>query len=208
MHGWMGWCLAILLWLGLGFSVGWYYTVTYYGRTGLPIPTPEVCAALVVYYFSVLNVDTEIQALHWMLAFPVSGALWTLSLVVSARRFGASGGSSGRCALYLAMANAPLVLPGPWMAWVAGATDAGYDWSRMMDVALRRGWVSPWDGLNALYLTLGVGVLMLQGWAYCRAFELRGRQALTHALASGVVLVVSAAVLGALGAWPLRALFE
>lgn len=198
------WAIALGLWLGLGFSVGWYYTVTYYGRTGLPIPTPEVCASLILYYFSVLNVDTEIQAIHWMIVFPATGALWACLLAWLAPRSGAPRPNVAHLALRLSVASLPLILPGPWMAWIAGTTEAGFDWSRMLEVALRRGWVTPWSGLNTLYVICGLAVLALQVTVYRTVFATKGRLAVLHVTTAGIALILAAAVLGSIIAWPLR----
>jgi hypothetical protein len=40
------WFAAVSLWLGLAFSLGWYYTFTYYGRSGWLMPLPEACGGL------------------------------------------------------------------------------------------------------------------------------------------------------------------
>jgi hypothetical protein len=200
--------VAVAVWLGLGLSLGWYYTITYYGRTGIPVPTPESCAALILYYFSVLNVATEVQAVHWMLVFPAAGALWTAALVVLAPRFGAPRPAWWPALRRLALCSLPLVIPGPWLMYVAGTTDAGFEWSRMIAVALRRGGVSPWPGLNALYVGLGIIVVALEIFAYRRTFSLRGLQAWRHAAAAGILLILLAGVTGAVLGIPLRAVFE
>lgn len=65
--------VALLCWLALAVSLGWYYTVTYFGAVGWPMPSVETLGVLFLYYFSVLNVATEIQAVHWLLVFPLRG---------------------------------------------------------------------------------------------------------------------------------------
>ena len=200
--------VALAAWLGLGFSLGWYYTITYYGRTGIPIPTPESCAALILYYFSVLNVATEIQALHWMVVFPMAGALWTVSLVLLAPRFGAPRPDCWPTLRRMAVCSLPLVIPGPWLMWIAGMTDAGFSGERVIAVALRRGGVNPWPGLIALYVGLGLAVLILEVLAYRRLFPLRGLGALRHVAAAGILLILLAAITGAVAAVPLRVVLE
>lgn len=199
---------ALAIWLAVAFSLGWYYTITYYGRTGIPIPTPESCAALILYYFSVINAATEIQAVHWMLAFPVAATLWALALVVTARRFGFAGVSGWRTISLFAVCSLPLALPGPWLMIVAGTTDSGFSAERMLAVALRRGNISPWAGLSALYVGLGVVTLTLQALAYRRVFPMRGLRAWRHAALAAVTLVASAAAIGAIASIPLRTLLE
>jgi hypothetical protein len=199
---------ALAAWLGLGFSLGWYYTITYYGRTGIPVPTPESCAALILYYFSVINVATEIQAIHWMVVFPVAGALWTVSLVLLAPRFGAERPEYWPTLRRVALCSLPLVVPGPWLMHIAGMTEAGFSWERMLAVALRRGGVNPWPGLNALYVGLGLVVVILEVLAYRRAFPLRGLGAWRHVAASGCVLILLGALVGAVVGMPLRVVLE
>jgi hypothetical protein len=202
------WTLAVALWLGLAVSAGWYYTVTYYGRTGLPVPTPEVMASFILYYFSVLNVETELQAVHWMAVFPLAGILWTLCLWVLAPRFNFARPPAGRLALWLALCSIPLVAPAPGMTLVAARTEDGFDAARMLAVALRRGGVAPWPGLNALYLGLGAASLVLEGAVLRRLFSWRGRRGALHGLTAAIALVVAAATAGALAAMPLRAWLE
>ena len=200
--------VALAVWLGVAFSVGWYYTITYYGHTGIPVPTPESCAAIILYYFSVINADTEIQAIHWMVVFPIAGALWAAALIRLVPRFGGTCPAWWRTLRKLALCSLPLAIPGPWLMYIAGTTDQGFHWDRAIAVALRRGNISPWPGLNLLYVSLGVAVLVLQFIAYRRIIALRGGQAWRHTAAAGIVLVVAAALIGAIAVIPLRALLE
>ena len=198
------WAVAILLWLALGFSLGWYYTFTYYGRAGWPMPTPESCAAIVLYYFSVLNVATEIQAVHWMIAFPIAGILWVAALDRVARWLALERPAFERALLTLALATVPLLLPAPWLAYRAGLTDGGFVFRRMLDVALRHGFVTPPSWLNPICFALGLVALGLQAHAYHRLYAGAGRKAWIHVPAAVIALTVAACVLGAVVALPLR----
>lgn len=200
--------LGTALYLALGFSLGWYYTFTYYGRTGIPMPHPESCAAIVLYYFSVLNADTEIQAVHWMAVFPLSGMLWALSLSRLAPRFGAPAISIRRVYLVTAFACIPLVAPGPAMAILAGWQDDAFTFDRMIAVALRRGNRTPDTWLTPLYLTLGLAALTLQWRALRRCFQQSFGSAIQHYLVSAIVLFVAAAIFGAALSVPLRLFLE
>jgi hypothetical protein len=202
------WTAAVVLWVGLGFSLGWYYTFTYYGRAGWPMPVPEGWAAILLYYFSVLNIATEGQAVHWMIAFPAAGSLWTACLQATAPRLGLERPPWRRAALMLAVATVPLALPGPAMAWLAGQTEAGFAWDRMLAVALRRGNIryGPW--LTPVYFGLGCLCLALQ-WGFCRRlYGGSGRRGWGHYPLAAIVLVVAACVIGAALGLPLRLLLE
>lgn len=202
-------CAAFFIWLGVGLSLGWYYTFTYYGRTGVPMPTIEPCAALVLYYFSVLNVRTEIQAIHWMLSFPIAGALWPLALQAVARYMKIAAPPFYDAYFRLSCAAVPLVLPAPWMTWVAGyKPGAGFAFSRMLLVALRREEQSPWSTLTPLYLAFGFAVLAMQLYTYRRMYPAPLSRALTHYLASAALVSAIAAVAGAAAALPLRLILE
>lgn len=205
MAQWVG---GVAIWLGVAFSLGWYYTFTYYGRVGWPMPSPEPCAAIIVYYFSVLNADTELQALHWMASFPAAALLWLGSLLATARFFKEDRPPAGKTFILLACAALPLVLPAPWMAYLAGHTADGFRWARMLAVALRRGGVTPAPWLTPLYFGLGVAALALQLGVYGVLFHKGTRKAWLHFPMSAAVLVVFAAAGGALLALPLRAAFE
>ena len=202
------WLGALGLWLAMGFSLGWYYTFTYYGRAGWPMPLPEPCAALLIYYFSVMNVDTEIQAVHWMLCFPMAGVLWAAAAWYMAGRLGAERPPFHRILFVFACASLPLSLPGPWMAWIAGHTDEGFVWARMVAVALRRGGVSPWWWLSPMYAGLGLIGLLLQIVAYRKLFAMPVRKVWVSFPASVILLSLIAIVVGAAGGIPLRMLLE
>ncbi len=198
-------CLfAIIIWLGVGFSLGWYYTFTYYGRTGIPIPFPEVFSALVLYYFSVLNADTEIQAIHWMVVFPLAGALWVASLRWVATAMGYEKSNFANVYMRFSLAALPVALPAPVLAWLAGQYNGGFDWQRMLNVALRRVHTGPWWWLTPLFLGLGVTVLVFQLIQYRRTFPMPIKHASRHIPLAAIVLSVTSILLGTLASIPLR----
>jgi len=200
---------AILLWLLLALSVGWYYTFTYYGRTGIPVPLPEPCAALIVYYFSVVNgASTSFQAAHWVLIFPVAGLLWVGVLHVTAPWFGGRREHFGWAAGRLSRTLLPVIAPLPVVAWLGGATPGGFSFDRMIDVALRRaGAPAPW-WLTPAYIGLGLAALWWQFKTYRRVYDIYGKKAVYHLLISAVVLALLAVGIGALAAYPLRHAFQ
>lgn len=202
------WSAALLIWLAVAFSLGWYYTFTYYGRAGWPMPFPEAWASILLYYFSVINAETEIQAVHWMLVFPCAGCLWPHLLRATAARLPMARPDVSRLALALALAALPVALPGPLMAILAGQTGDGMAWERMIAVALRRGFVTPGWWLTPLYFGLGALTFALQIRVYRRSFPLSARTAWKHYPAAAIVLAVVSTVLAALASYPLRALFE
>ena len=201
---WADTVIALALWLALGFSLGWYYTITYYGREGWPLPSLETCGGLVLYYFSVINVRTEWQAVHWMLVFPLAGLLWVMLLSLTAPFFGSRNQAFSWSVFQFALATLPLSLPGPYLAWVAGTTADGWSVHRMVQVALRRGGVNPWYWLSPLYLVLALVALALHIWVYRLTFELSGKAAWRHFLLTAVLFVLVVAGLGSTAALPLR----
>lgn len=202
------WLIGAVLYLALGFSLGWYYTFTYYGRTGIPMPHPESCAAIVLYYFSVVNADTEIQAVHWMAVFPVAGLIWAVALSRLAPRFGVSAAPAAHVYALTAIACVPLAAPGPAMAVLAGWQDDGFTFARMIDVALRHGGRSPDPWLTPLYLALGFAALVLQWHVLRVCFKQNLGPAVRHYLVSAIALFLSAAILGGALSIPLRLAFE
>lgn len=204
-----GWVVVgVLIWFAVAFSLGWYYTFTYYGRAGWPLPMPEPCAALVLYYFSVLNVDTEFQAIHWLAVFPLAGMLWSFSLCLTGRRLKLPSPDWMIVFRDLSFSAIPLALPGPWMAWVAGVRDGEFTWQRMVAVALRRGHVEPWYWLSPMYLVLGLAGLAIQIVMYRRLFAGTSRQHWIHYPVAAIVLIVASSVFAALVAIPLRLWLE
>jgi len=199
--------IATGCWLLLAVSIGWYYTVTYFGRVGWPMPSVETVGALVLYYFSVLNVPTEIQAVHWLVVFPLAGFLWAALLPLLARN-GSPATPRTKIAAMLALCSLPLSLPLPYMMYVAGLTPSGWELQRMLDVALRRGNISVWPCLSPMYFTLGVITFGLHLWCLRRLFPQALLQSAKHFLMTSVAFVVAVSLVGALASYPLRAWLE
>ncbi len=173
------------------------------------MPVPETCAALVLYYFSVLNVDTELQAIHWLLVFPLAALLWAVALVGTARRVLPGALPDWTQVMYrLSLSAIPLALPGPWMAWIAGTRNGEFAWERMVAVALRRGFVDPWPWLTPMYVGLGLLALVVQIAIYRRLFRGTARQLWVLYPSAMIVLVLVSSVLAAMAAIPLRWLLE
>ncbi len=202
------WLGAVALWLGLGLSLGYYYTITYYGRTGLPMPLLEVCGALVLYYFSVLNAADWIQAIHWMLVFPLAGWAWVESLRRCAVWLGDTPPPTEKIAWILGLTTLPLIVTAPWLAIVCGQTPSGFQWSHMIAVALRHEWVDPWRSLNPTFLGLGFACLILQVMVYPRLFTFRGLRAVRHVGLSMIAATLANVIIGAGIALPLRWILE
>lgn len=202
------WGTAILLWGALGFSLGWYYTITYFGGRGSPLPSPESLYGLIVYYFSVLNANTTVQALHWMAVFPLSGILWVSVLSFTSPYFEGRRAHFSYTLFRFGLATLPLSVPGPAMAYLAGNKGHGFEWARMVAVALRREGMTGWPWLTPLYVGLAVGALGLQIYFYRIAFDIRGKKAWAHFLTAAILMTLIAAGLGTLTAIPLRALLE
>lgn len=172
------------------------------------MPLPEACASILLYYFSVLNVDTEWQAVHWMVVFPVAGLLWTWALVFTARYARATTPLFDQTALTLTAGSIPIAIVGPWMAIVAARTDDGLSSQRMIDVALRHGFVTPADWLSPTFFALGAAGLAWQFLACRRLFGLQTGRTILHMLLAAVALVAASCVFGAAAGVPLRLVFE
>ena len=200
--------IVLIIWIAVGFSLGWYYTATHHSLSGWPMPTPESCAALALYYFSSLDVSTKIQWIHWLLVFPVVGILWVLTLSLTAPFFG--GRSTGLCQTLrdFAVASLPLAAPGPAMAFLAGLKSSGFSLRRMFKVALRYSNMPkmPWPTLT--YIALAVAALIWQIYVYRRTFGIQGRKAFLHFITSTILLTVLACGIGVLTAIPLRMWLE
>jgi len=195
---------ASLLWLALGFSLGWYYLFTYDGRFVWPMPAPEACAGLLLYYFSKLNARPALQIVHWLLAFPIAGVLWVSILAVSAPFFGGRRAEYGWTVWRFSLTALPLALPGPVLAFLAGRTPGGWSWRQMVSVAQGRGGVTPGAWLTYVFLGLAVACLVWQILRYVPIFDLRGKKAGLHLLVCLILLAVMTCGLATLVAVPLR----
>lgn len=198
------WLTAIALWALLAFSLGWYYTVTYYGARGWPMPTVESLGGLILYYFSVLNVDTRIQAAHWMFVFPLVGVLWVMLLSFTAPYYAGRNVSFAWSLSRFAWASVPLSLPVPYMVYVAGKAAGPWSMQSVVSVALRRGGVSPWPWLSPLYLALALVALGCHVFVYRQVFEIRGADAWKLIVFTLILLICTLAGLGSLASTTLR----
>ncbi len=204
----LDWVNAIALWLALAFSLGWYYTFTYYGRSGWPMPSMEGCGGIIFYYFSVLNVRAEIQALHWMLAFPLAGILWVMLLSFTAPYFKQRNENLAWSLVQFGLAALPLSLPGPYMAYLAGKANGVWTFHTMLDVAFRRVGGPPFDWLTPLYLGLSAAALLCHVYVYSQVFHLRGKDAWKHFLLTAALFFCAIAGLACILAGPLRYFLE
>lgn len=195
---------AVVIWLGVAFSLGWYYTFTWYGRSGWPMPLPEPCASIILYYFSVINASTEIQAVHWMVVFPAAGILWVTVLALTAPFFGGTKTEYAWTVYRFAFTSLPLIAPAPVLMFLAMRTSDGLSFHHMINVALRRGGVTPGVWVTPVYVGLGVACLIWQLFLYVKLFGIKGKKAWQHFLVSLILLVLAAAGLGTLVAFPLR----
>lgn len=197
---------ATFLWLALGFSVGWYYTYTFYTDSSWPLPLPEACAGLILYYFSAFTTRPWIQIAHWMVVFAVAGFLWVNLLMITAPFFGGKrGGDYTWTLLRFAVTGLPLIIPGPVLAGMAGRTLFGYSWRHIIEVALHRAgaFYSP-KWLTPLYMGLAVVCLLWQIALYVRVFEVKPKQAALHYLLSVILLACAACGLATFAAFPLE----
>lgn len=160
---WWCWGAAALMDLGLGLSLGMYYTVTYYGRAAIPLPGFVALGAPFQYYVLVdEQQDTVIQAWLWMACFPFVGLLWrgTLALLGRCMRLPVRG---------KALAGAvwattwPLLLPIPALVWMLGQADAGgLQWEAFVGACLRRQFVANAAWLTPVYFALALVALALE----------------------------------------------
>jgi len=195
---------ACLIWACVGFSLGWYYTFTYYGRSGWPMPVPEALSGIILYYFSVLNVRTEIQAVHWLLMFPLAGLLWVSLLTVTAPFFGGRKTEYGWSLVRMSVTLTPLILPVPVMMYFAGRTFSGFSVQHIGQVALRHANVTPGSWVTPVYVGLGAAALVWQIFLYAKIYEMRGKRAWIHFMTGLILLVIMSAGLASLAAIPLR----
>ncbi len=212
--------VIVLIYLLFGLSLGCYYTATYFGATGWPLPSCEAIAGVLLYYFSVMNTSTELQAVHWMVVFVAAGYLWIASLWhVSDRLTGAAtlaAGSDGaaaqerfaRLGRSVAVSTLALSVPIPFMVWWIGGTDSGFSWSRFVAVCLRHGWVTPPIWLNHVYFVLATVTFVTQMVVIRRQWRMNWKRfCVTLGVAFVMLLVISIAS-GTLLSYPLRRLFE
>lgn len=202
------WVYALLLWLWFAAALGLYYATTYFADTRWPLPSPECLLSITLYYFSVVDTDTDIQSIHWMVTVVVSGLLWVGVLGITAPYFEGRRAIFSYAALRFSLATLPLSLAAPWLAYFAGSSDSGFSFRQLLDVALRREMIAPPPWLDYLFVGLACVALLIQLAVYRAAFEVPAKKAWMHLLSSALMAALLAVGLGTAVAFPLRAWLE
>jgi len=195
---------AALLWVALGFSLGWYYTYAYSRAPGWPMPLPEACGAVILYYFSAFSTGPWIRVIHWLVLFPIAGFLWVTLLTLTAPFFGGKRTEYTWMLLQFALTSLPLIIPGPILAGMAGRTLLGFNARHIIEVGLLRAqpFYSP-SWLTPLFVGLAVISLVWQVVLYLRMFETKGKKAVVHLLVSAFFLACMTCGLATFAAYPL-----
>lgn len=164
-----GWLLALTADLGLGLSLGLYYTITYYGRALLPLPGFVALGAPFMYYVAVdEQCNTVIQAWLWMAIFPLTGLLWRTGLAWVPRVWGKANlevrptRSETDLEVRPTRCYWPLLVPIPLLMWLVGRPGGQWAWSDFIAVCLRRQNVDSPTWLTPLMMALAVLAFALE----------------------------------------------
>lgn len=190
--------------LALGLSLGLYYTITYYGRSLLPLPGAVALGAPLMYYMAVDGeYSTVIQAWLWMICFPLAGVLWRLAVVI-VPRFASAECRTARLsfrpvAARLGLACWPLLLPLPALAVYVGRPEGAWRWADFVAVCLRHRNVDVPSYLPAVMMALAVAACVLEVSAVWRLLPGEDRLRKAAVLALTCVFLVASVVLVGLG---------
>lgn len=183
--------VAVLLWLVLGYCVGWYRAATSPGDAGWPLPAPVAAAGFLACTFGLYEVDPPLMRALWLLLFPCAGMVWVALQCLTAPYF------DGRRADFLitlrpyAWSSLPTALSAPLVAFLLWR-----DWGAvlrpkyLLDFAEYYGDLWPW--LGTVFVSFALVSLLLHVLTHRKTFELRGRAAWAHFLVSLALLIVTA----------------
>lgn len=178
----------------LGFSLGLYYNLTFFGAAALPMAEPVSLLAPLLYYLAgSVHLAPGPQALAWIGSFLLAGWFWLAALELLTRRPAVRG---------TLLSPALLLIPIPWLLYLHGAGPAGFSWQTCQQAILVRKF-----GLTPLQLdalTGGLGPVMLALGALAGGLGLvawwRAGRRLAHyglaLLAALVAVVGTASVIG------------
>ena len=201
--------LAVLLWTALAFGLMWHRLAMLDRASGpFPMPVPESLAAFGFHYFSAVPLTGRAALIRWELAVPLAGLLWTAALTLTAPFFNGRRAVFGYTCLRMGLAALPTAAIGPWMAYVAGTTSAGFVWGRMTDVLLGVAPMPAFAWLHPLYAALSALTIAIQVRICMVAFDLKGLNLARHYLVSAALAGLVACGAGALAAAPLRGWLE
>jgi len=174
------WLKAVLLWLGLGASLGLYYRIVANDAGGWLLPYPEaLCSALLV-YFAEVELSGRVEILVWLVGVVLTGVFWVGIQTVIAPFFDGRRAHFSMTLVRAGLSALPLSLVGLWLVYVAGKSGGGWRFAQFMDTAMGRGGVRPWEHLNVLYLGLAVLALLVQLRVFSTCYDVKGRKALGH----------------------------
>ncbi|MBN2311330.1 MAG: hypothetical protein JXR94_20300 [Candidatus Hydrogenedentes bacterium] len=174
------WATAILLWVGLGFSLAWYHYLAEYGRAGWPVPTPEAAAGLLIYRGYASPLQRLVRDVYWLVAVAGGAGLWVGLLHVTAPYFGGGGGKLCDVARDFAYTSVPLVVLGPLVTAAAWYWEWGYWWSRTDWFAAWARLARPWPWLGPAYLAAAGAALAFQFVVYWKTVRVRGVKLVAH----------------------------
>ncbi|MCP4640357.1 MAG: hypothetical protein GY851_07995 [bacterium] len=180
--------IALALWIGIGFSAGWFLYLTDHGRAGWPLPTPEAAGGFLIYKYSTTTFQRAARDLHWMLSVTGGGLLWPWLLHLTAPFYGGGGRRLHEVMVRFALTGIPIVVLGLLAAVAAWQNGWGYWWSASDWFTSWMSLSRPWDWIQPVYLTTAVGVVIIQLVVYWKSFSVRGVNAVWHILVSGALL--------------------
>ncbi len=205
--------IALAVWMGQGFALGWYHYLTRFGRSEWPLPTPEAAASLLAIRF---NGPFPVDIDHWtlLLLVPAVGILWVSLLFVTAAFFGGSRCSYTETLKFFALCSAHLAIAGILLAAAAWYWNWGFWWSRTawVEGPFRTllplpGRETPWPWLGAVFMVAGGVTLGAQCAVYVKCFAVPGKRIAPHVLIAAALLAAVAAAWGPL-AGALRSVFS
>lgn len=197
---------AVVFWIAAGLSVGWYYTVAYYGAGSWPIPHPEFTLCLLIFYYFPYEASIQTESILWIVATVASGLLWAALLTITAPFFDGRRAQLSYAVFRFSLASLPFALVGPWLVYASGITADGLDWSRVWSIAQRQIPIENWPWLNPLYFGVAVAALVVHLYVYRLVLDVRGKKAWLHYCVCSILAGLAGTGMGILAAYPIAAL--
>jgi hypothetical protein len=180
---------AILLWVGLAYSVGWYLGITKMGTKGWFLPSPETAAAYVGYRVSMPQLNSPYDEFWWFILVPCVGWAWVALQCITSPYFGGLAPGIMLTTRIFALATLPITALGPIVGYSVWTSERKMFWDELYLAMTRQGWVEPNPWLGPMYMGMAVVSLVLQGVVHYKVFGIRGPRALAHFALSLVLLM-------------------
>ena len=187
--------IAIMCWIAVAYSVGWYNTLTRMGARQWPLPSPETAGAHLASFIAWDGFQPHYERVWWFALFPFCGYCWVAMQVYTSPYFDGRHVSISEAVRPFALASLPIAAMGPVVAYYIYQRRGEFLFETFYLRAVEFGLVEPEPWLGPGFLILASASIVLQFFVHNHVFAIPPQRAPVHFMSNAVV-----AALASLGA--------